>query len=174
MNQASGFIPATRISLIDVLRELRDLGNSVLVVEHEEEIMRAADEIIDMGPEAGRLGGEVVYQGGIDLSAANPFTYCRLPERKAGSEVSLQARRKWHSFIEIKGARENNLKNIDVKFPLHTITAVTGVSGSGKSSLVTDILYNALSNRINGNNLKPGSSGNLKGDVSQAYRHRAG
>ncbi len=159
-----GLHPRDTNLLIKVLKELRDLGNTVLVVEHEEEIIRAADEIIDMGPEAGRLGGEVVFQGGLDFSADNnSLTAAYLSGRL---EVKVPAtRRKWNSFIEIKGARENNLKNIDVKFPLHTITAVTGVSGSGKSSLVSDILYNALSNRINGNNLKPGQFREISGDV---------
>jgi len=161
-----GLHPRDTNLLIDVLRELRDLGNSVLVVEHEEEIIRAADEIIDMGPEAGRLGGQVVYQGMADDTVSNPsFTSGYLSGRLAVRVP--ESRRKWNSFIEIKGARENNLKNIDVKFPLHSITAVTGVSGSGKSSLVTEILYNALSNRINGNNLKPGQFRELAGDVSR-------
>ncbi|MFZ0282562.1 MAG: excinuclease ABC subunit A, partial [Bacteroidales bacterium] len=130
-----GLHPRDTNLLVKVLKELRDLGNSVLVVEHEEEIIRAADEIIDMGPEAGRLGGEVVFQGGIDFSEKNrSLTASYLSGRMAVKIPST--RRKWHSYIGIKGARENNLKNIDVKFPLHTITAVTGVSGSGKSSLV--------------------------------------
>ncbi|MBN2863095.1 MAG: ATP-binding cassette domain-containing protein, partial [Bacteroidales bacterium] len=130
----------------------------------EEEIIRAADEIIDMGPEAGRLGGEVVFQGSLDLTPANKsFTASYLSGR---IKVPVPAvRRKWNSFIEIKGARENNLKEIDVRFPLHAITAVTGVSGSGKSSLVTDILYKVLSNRINGNNLKSGQFREISGDI---------
>ncbi|TFG43745.1 MAG: excinuclease ABC subunit A, partial [Bacteroidia bacterium] len=160
-----GLHPRDTNLLIDVLKELRDLGNSVLVVEHEEEIIRAADEIIDMGPEAGRLGGEVVFQGSAAATDSNPSLTSGYLSGKFSVRVP-DARRKWNSFIEIKGARENNLKNIDVKFPLHTITAVTGVSGSGKSSLVTDILYNILSNRINGNNLKPGQFRGLTGDVS--------
>jgi excinuclease ABC subunit A len=160
-----GLHPRDTNLLIKVLKELRDLGNSVIVVEHEEEIIRAADEIIDMGPEAGRLGGEVVFQGNIDTSETNPsLTYGYLSGRLAVKVPSV--RRKWNSYIEIKGARENNLKNIDVKFPLHIITAVTGVSGSGKSSLVNDILYNVLSGRINGNNLKPGQFLDLSGDIS--------
>lgn len=160
-----GLHPRDTNLLIKVLKELRDLGNTVIVVEHEEEIIRAADEIIDMGPEAGRLGGEVVYQGGLDLSTANKsLTAGYLSGRL---EIPVPAvRRKWNSFIEIKEARENNLKGINVKFPLHTITAVSGVSGSGKSSLVSDILYRVLSNRIAGNNLKPGQYLDIKGDIA--------
>jgi len=160
-----GLHPRDTNLLITILKELRDLGNSVLVVEHEEEIIRAADEIIDMGPEAGRLGGELVYQGGLDLSTANKSLTASYLSGRMVVPVP-KTRRKWHSFIEIKGARENNLKNIDVKFPLHTITAVTGVSGSGKSSLVSDILYRVLSDRINGTNLKPGQFRDISGDIS--------
>jgi excinuclease ABC subunit A len=160
-----GLHPRDTNLLIKVLKELRDLGNSVLVVEHEEEIVRAADEIIDMGPEAGRLGGEVVYQGNLDLTTDNhSLTASYLSGRQVVPIPGV--RRKWNSYIEIKGARENNLKDIDVKFPLHCITAVTGVSGSGKSSLVTDILYNFLSNRINGNNRKPGRYRDITGDIA--------
>jgi excinuclease ABC subunit A len=146
------------------LKELRDLGNTVLVVEHEEEIIRAADEIIDMGPEAGRLGGEVVYQGGLDLTTANKSLTASYLSGRMAVPVPL-ARRKWNSYIEIKGAREHNLKGIDVRFPLHTITAVTGVSGSGKSSLVSDILYKVLSDKIKGTNLKPGQHKGIGGDI---------
>ena len=161
-----GLHPRDTNLLIRVLKELRDLGNSVLVVEHEEEIIRAADQIIDMGPEAGRLGGEVVYQGGLDLSTANKSLTAGYLSGRLSVPVPAY-RRKWNSFIEIKGARENNLKAIDVRFPLHTITAVTGVSGSGKSSLVSDILYRVLSNRINGNNLRPGQFMDITGDISR-------
>jgi excinuclease ABC subunit A len=160
-----GLHPRDTNLLIKVLKELRDLSNTVLVVEHEEEIIKAADEIIDMGPEAGRLGGEVVYQGNIDVSSSNPSLTAGYLSGRLSVKVP-EVRRKWNSFIELKGARENNLRNIDVRFPLHTITTVTGVSGSGKSSLVTDILYHALSNRINGNNLKPGQFRELSGDIS--------
>ena len=161
-----GLHPRDTNLLIDVLKDLRDLGNSVLVVEHEEEIIRAADQIIDMGPEAGRLGGEIVYQGKADVTDSNPSLTSKYLSGRLAVKVPA-TRRKWNSFIEIRGARENNLKNINVKFPLHAITAVTGVSGSGKSSLVTDILYNVLSNRVSGNNLKPGHFRELSGDVSQ-------
>ncbi|MBK9389937.1 MAG: excinuclease ABC subunit UvrA [Bacteroidetes bacterium] len=160
-----GLHPRDTNLLITVLKELRDLGNSVIVVEHEEEIIRAADEIIDMGPEAGRLGGEVVYQGSLDLSTSNKSLTAGYLSGRIEIPVP-KVRRKWNSYIDIKGARENNLKGIDVRFPLHTITAVTGVSGSGKSSLVSDILYKALSNRITGNNLKPGQFIDITGDVA--------
>ena len=161
-----GLHPRDTNLLIKVLKELRDLGNSVLVVEHEEEIIRAADEIIDMGPEAGRLGGEVVYQGSLDLTTSNKSLTAGYLSGRLAVPVPA-ARRKWNSFIEIKGARENNLKAIDVRFPLHTITAVTGVSGSGKSSLVSDILYRVLSNRINGSTLRPGQFRDITGDISR-------
>jgi excinuclease ABC subunit A len=160
-----GLHPRDTNLLVKVLKELRDLGNSVLVVEHEEEIIRAADEIIDMGPEAGRLGGEVVYQGGLDLSDANQSLTAGYLSGRLVVPVP-ESRRKWNSFIEVRGARENNLKGIDVMFPLHTITTVTGVSGSGKSSLVSEILFKALSNRINGNNMKPGQYMEISGDIS--------
>jgi excinuclease ABC subunit A len=160
-----GLHPRDTNLLIKVLKELRDLGNTVLVVEHEEEIIRSADEIIDMGPEAGRLGGEVVYQGGLDLSESNKSLTAGYLSGRI-SVIVPESRRKWNSYIEIKGARENNLKNIDVRFPLHTITAVTGVSGSGKSSLVSEILYKTLSNRINGYSFKPGQFREISGDIS--------
>lgn len=159
-----GLHPRDTGLLVSVLKELRDLGNSVLVVEHEEEIIRSADEIIDLGPEAGRLGGEIVYQGKPDISPSNKSLTADYLSGRLAVEVP-PARRKWNSYIEVQGARENNLKDIDVKFPLHTITAVTGVSGSGKSSLVSDILYNVLSGRIAGNNVKPGRFRGLAGDV---------
>jgi excinuclease ABC subunit A len=160
-----GLHPRDTNLLINVLRELRDLGNSVIVVEHEEEIIRAADEIIDMGPEAGRLGGEVVYQGGLDLTESNKSLTAGYLSGRLVIPVP-RSRRKWNSFIEVKGARENNLKEINVKFPLHTITTVTGVSGSGKSSLVQDILFKVLSNSISGNNLRPGQFNGISGDYS--------
>jgi excinuclease ABC subunit A len=160
-----GLHPRDTNLLIKILQELRDLGNSVLVVEHEEEIMRAADQIIDLGPEAGRLGGEIVYQGGLDLSTENKSLTAGYLSGRLSIPVP-KVRRRWNSYIEILGARENNLRNIDVKFPLHTITSVTGVSGSGKSTLVTDILYKALSNKLSGNNLKPGQFREMKGDIN--------
>jgi excinuclease ABC subunit A len=160
-----GLHPRDTNLLIKVLKELRDLGNTVIVVEHEEEIIRAADEIIDMGPEAGRLGGEVVYHGGLDLSTENKSLTAGYLSGRLTIPVP-ENRRKWNSYVGISGARENNLKGLNVKFPLHAITAVTGVSGSGKSSLVSDILFKALSNRISGSNLKPGQYNEITGDIS--------
>jgi len=130
--------------LIHVLRQLQELGNTVVVVEHDEAIIRMADYIIDIGPDAGRLGGEVVYQGPVNQIQpdSNSYTVRYL----TGKEV-IQAQefiRPWNQYIEIKGAYHNNLKVIDVKFPLNIITVVTGVSGSGKSSLVRDILYEGV------------------------------
>ncbi|MDR0370539.1 MAG: excinuclease ABC subunit UvrA [Prevotellaceae bacterium] len=139
--------------LIGILKQLRDLGNTVVVVEHDEEIMRSADYLIDIGPEAGRLGGEIVFQGTIDASEKpSPKALSPATEKSytlkylLGSEtIPVPAtRRKWNNYIEITGACENNLKNIDVKFPLNVMTVVTGVSGSGKSSLVRNLFYPAL------------------------------
>lgn len=119
--------------LIKVLRQLQELGNTVVVVEHDEEIIRAADYIIDIGPMAGRLGGEVVYQGDMkDLQkGSNSYTVKYLLGEE--SIPVPKTHRSWNNYIEIKGARENNLKGIDVKFPLNIMTVVTGVSGSGKA-----------------------------------------
>ena len=130
--------------LIKVLRQLQALGNTVVVVEHDEEIIRAADYIIDIGPDAGQLGGKVIYQGSVDKldSSSDSYTVKYLTGKEK-IEVPKN-RRKWNNFIEIKGARENNLKNIDVRFPLNVMTVVTGVSGSGKSSLVREVFYQAL------------------------------
>lgn len=130
--------------LIHVLRDLQQLGNTVIVVEHDEEIIRAADYIIDIGPKAGRLGGKVVFQGNLsDLpQKSNSYTVRYLTGEEKIDVPSY--RRPWNSYIEVKGARKNNLKNIDVKFPLHVMTVVSGVSGSGKSSLVRDIFYEGV------------------------------
>ncbi|MFY9151925.1 MAG: excinuclease ABC subunit UvrA [Prolixibacteraceae bacterium] len=152
--------------LIRVLRKLQKLGNSVLVVEHDEEIMRAADEIIDIGPLAGRLGGEVVFQGTHEEleSSAKSMTAKYLTGRE---KIEVPAtRRKWSNYIEITGARENNLKNVQVKFPLNSICVVTGVSGSGKSSLVTKVLYPALAKMFGGFSEKTGQHDQIRGDFN--------
>ena len=130
--------------LIKVLRQLQALGNTVVVVEHDEDIIRAADYIIDIGPKAGRLGGEVVYQGDVEHLKNNSQSYT-VRYLTGDDRIELPPyRRLWNNYIEVKGARKNNLKGIDVKFPLNVMTVVTGVSGSGKSSLVRDIFYEGV------------------------------
>ena len=153
--------------LIKVLKDLQMLGNTVVVVEHDEEIIRAADYIIDIGPKAGRLGGEVMYQGNVaDLEKNSESYTVKYLTGEEKIEVP-ERRRKWNNYIEVKGARHNNLKNIDVKFPLNVLTVVTGVSGSGKSSLVNDILYNALNNEYSGSALQQAEFSSVTGDIKQ-------
>ena len=152
--------------LVKVLRQLQELGNTVVVVEHDEEIIRAADYIIDIGPKAGRLGGEIVYQGDMkDLQkGSNSYTVKYL----LGEETIDRplTHRSWNNYIEIKGARENNLKGIDVRFPLNVMTVVTGVSGSGKSTLVRDIFYKALKREFSEATGRPGEFVSMEGDLS--------
>ncbi len=151
--------------LIKVLRELQALGNTVIVVEHDEEIIRAADYIIDIGPKAGRLGGEVVYQG--DLSKLEKATKSYTVQYLTGEEkIETPAhRRKWNNYIKVEGAAHNNLKGIDVIFPLHIMTVVTGVSGSGKSSLVRDVFFKSLSRFYEEDGEQPGIFNRLSGDM---------
>ncbi|MCK5782093.1 MAG: excinuclease ABC subunit UvrA [Flavobacteriales bacterium] len=152
--------------LIDVLRKLRNLGNTVIVVEHDEDIMKFADYIIDIGPEAGVHGGDVVFEGVHDqLENSDTLTAKYLTGRM---EIEVpESRRPFKDYIEIVGARENNLKNVDVKFPLHGLTVVTGVSGSGKSSLVKRILYPAVQKHILGYGEKPGQHTMIQGDLEE-------
>ena len=151
--------------LIKVLRQLQQLGNTVVVVEHDEEIIRAADYIIDIGPKAGRLGGEIVYEG--NMKDLHPGSKSYTVKYLLGEEsIPLPARhRAWNNYIEIKGARENNLKGIDVRFPLNVMTVVTGVSGSGKSTLVRDIFYKALKREYCESSERPGEYVSLDGDI---------
>jgi excinuclease ABC subunit A len=156
--------------LIAVLRQLQELGNTVVVVEHDEEIIRAADYMIDIGPNAGRLGGEIVYEGGLnDLKKGSAGHTARYLLGEEAIPVPL-LRRPWNSYIEIKGARENNLKGIDVKFPLNVMTVVTGVSGSGKSTLVRDIFYKALKRELDECSDRPGEFVGIGGDIRR-LRH---
>ena len=151
--------------LIKVLRQLQQLGNTVVVVEHDEEIIRAADYIIDIGPNAGRLGGEIVYQG--DMNDLQPGSQSHTVRYLLGEETidSPMAYRPWNNYIEVKGAREHNLKGIDVRFPLNVMTVVTGVSGSGKSTLVRDIFFKALKREYSESNDRPGEHLGIEGDI---------
>lgn len=160
-----GLHPRDTARLISVLKSLRQMGNTVIVVEHDEEIMRASDLIVDIGPRAGIAGGEVVFAGDHSklIQSTGSLTAEYLTGRKRIELPSF--RRKWNNFIEITGARENNLKNLKVKFPLNTITVVTGVSGSGKSSLVSDILYPAVARRLTGYGERSGHFDTLSGDL---------
>lgn len=159
-----GLHPRDTKMLISVLESLRQLGNTVLVVEHDEEIIRSADEIIDIGPFAGRLGGEVIYQGKPNLLAG--ISKSLTAQYLTGNEkIEIPGqRRKWNNFIQITGARENNLKMISVKFPLNIMTVITGVSGSGKSSLIRNTLFPALSKQLNGHGDMSGAFDILEGD----------
>ena len=176
--------------LIKVLHQLRDLGNTVVVVEHDEDIMRAADWIIDVGPEAGRLGGQIVYNGKIKTENGKGRTLPLTPPQGRGEDTTAthhinkkhshtldflsgrdsipvpETRRRWNRYIEIRGARANNLKGIDVRFPLNVMTCVTGVSGSGKSSLVRDILFNAIKRNLDEVGDRPGEFASLEGDTN--------
>jgi excinuclease ABC subunit A len=160
-----GLHPRDTDRLISVLKTLRDLGNTVVVVEHEEKVMEAADQIIDIGPEAGSNGGELVFQGTLDelKEAGNTYTakYLNGTERLEIPSV----RRKWRDSIKIKGARENNLRNIDVEVPLGVLTVITGVSGSGKSTLVKRILYPALGKMLGTVGEQTGKMDGLEGSL---------
>lgn len=163
--------------LIKVLKDLKDIGNTVVVVEHDEEILRSADYLIDIGPDAGRLGGEIVFQG--DTEEINKLTKDSHDDYQKSNSYTVKyltgqdsiplpgGRRKWNMSILLKGARMNNLKGIDVKFPLNIMTVITGVSGSGKSSLVKGILYPALKRHLSEVAEQPGEYIVLEGDWEQ-------
>ena len=161
--------------LIHVLKELQSLSNTVIVVEHDEDVIRSADYLIDIGPDAGRLGGKVVFTGNpseITEDTLKEFPDSYTVKYLLGKEKiqTPSSRRKWNMYIEIKGARMNNLKGIDVKFPLNTMTVVTGVSGSGKSSLVKGILYPALKRQLDEVADLPGEYSSISGDI-KAVKH---
>jgi excinuclease ABC subunit A len=160
-----GLHPKDTERLIKVLKNLRDLGNTVIVVEHDEDIMKAADRIIDIGPEAGTFGGELVAEGTFsEILKAESLTAKYL---NGTLEISVpKKRRKSNNFIEIKGARENNLQNVDVTFPLECLTVITGVSGSGKSTLVKKILFPVMQKKLQGIGDKAGQFSELSGSYS--------
>ena len=153
--------------LIKVLKNLRDIGNTVIVVEHDEEIIRAADYIIDIGPFAGYKGGEVVFAGNLDELKKDQKSLTAQYISGNLSVNRIDFRRPWRNFIEVKGARENNLKNINLKIPLNILTLVTGVSGSGKTSLIKNILYPALKKHYGGFANSMGKFDSLGGDLKQ-------
>ena len=160
-----GLHPRDTNRLIKVLQQLRDLGNTVIVVEHEEEVIRAADYIVDIGPKAGYNGGEVVFSGTLPqlLKSRKSLTADYLTGRRAIAPPATE--RGWSNSILIQGARENNLRNIDVRIPLGVMTCITGVSGSGKSSLAKGILYPALRRLLFHTGVKPGDFDGIGGDV---------
>lgn len=161
-----GLHPKDTERMVQVLQSLRDLGNSVIVVEHEEEIMRAADQLIDIGPDAGQHGGHLVYQGTVDQIGPDVRTHTA--DYLSGREKIPvpPRRRKWKDSVTVVGARENNLKNLTVKFPLGVLTVVTGISGSGKSTLVKKILYPAIGRLSGLVSESPGRYDKLEGDVA--------
>ena len=160
-----GLHPKDTERLIVVLKNLRDLGNTVIVVEHDEDIMKAADRIIDIGPEAGTFGGELVAEGNFsEILKSNSLT-----SQYLNGEIKIEVpkkRRKFKNHIEVIGARENNLKNIDVTLPLECLTVITGVSGSGKSTLVKKIVYPAMQKKLDGMGEKAGQFTELRGNFS--------
>jgi excinuclease ABC subunit A len=162
-----GLHPRDTQQLIEVLYKLRNLGNTVIVVEHDEEIIKAADQIIDIGPKAGIHGGKLIFQGDYQ-SLLHDKKSLTANYMSGSKKIELPlVRRKWNDFIQIEGAIENNLKNIDVKIPLNIMTVITGVSGSGKSTLVKTILYPALKKRFGGFSGKSGKYNLLSGDVKR-------
>lgn len=165
-----GLHPRDTDRLISVLRNLRDIGNTVVVVEHDEEIIRTADMLIDMGPKAGVDGGRIVFQGSIGSGNQDGTESLTLQYLSGERQRYVRQKRSWTYSITVEGAMEHNLKDIDVKFPLGVLTAVSGVSGSGKSSLVGDILYPALYRRINQTGDLPGVFRKLSGNLDRVTR----
>ncbi|HTX88077.1 MAG TPA: excinuclease ABC subunit UvrA [Bacteroidales bacterium] len=162
-----GLHPRDTRKLIGVLLRLRDLGNTVIIVEHDEEIIRAADEVIDIGPYAGQHGGEIIFQGSVEELLASQTS---ITGKYLGKKLSIalpERRRKWKDYLELKGARENNLKDIDVRIPLNVFTVISGVSGSGKTSLVKRILFPALKKMFDGYAERTGRFDGLDGDLSR-------
>ena len=149
--------------LLKTLLHLRDLGNSVIVVEHDEDTMLAADWVVDIGPGAGEHGGEVIAQGTAQQIMKNEEIHHRRIPKRPDEDSGSEGKKAPTGFLTVKGARENNLKNIDVNFPLGVMTCVTGVSGSGKSSLVNEILYKSLARKLNRARIIPGKHDEILG-----------
>ena len=162
-----GLHPRDTHRLIHVLKMLQQLGNTVVVVEHDEDIIRTADYLIDVGPEAGRNGGRITFQGPVEQLAGATESYTAKYLTGSLTIPVPKQRRKWSQYVEVKGATQNNLKNINVKFPLGVMTVVTGVSGSGKSTLVGKILYPALARQYDQTADAPGSHNSIGGDLSR-------
>ncbi len=165
-----GLHPRDTERLVKVLKRLRDIGNTVIVVEHEEDIIKAADQIIDIGPDSGEHGGELVFQGVFDELKDNDISYTALYMTGRKHIEIPTHRRHWNNYIEIKEAFEHNLKNLHVKIPLNVLTVVTGVSGSGKSTLVRDILFSSLKRRLNGEAPSERKFALLEGEVNRVAR----
>lgn len=162
-----GLHPRDTDRLIEVLKSLRDMGNTVIVVEHEEKIMKAADQIIDIGPDAGLKGGELIFQGDLNALLTEGKSYTAQYLKGEEKIQTKTQNRKWMDSILVKGARENNLKNLTVKFPLNTLTVVTGVSGSGKSTLIKKVLYPALGKYLGTVIDETGKFDKLEGDFKK-------
>ncbi|MHA7130637.1 excinuclease ABC subunit UvrA [Algoriphagus namhaensis] len=162
-----GLHPRDTDRLVGVLKSLRDMGNTVIVVEHEEKVMRAADQIIDIGPDAGVNGGELLFQGPIEELMSSGQTYTAKYLRSEEQIFEKEGNRKWKDSITVKGARENNLKNLTVKFPLNVLTTITGVSGSGKSTLIKKVLYPALGKMLGTVIDESGKYDKIEGDYKQ-------
>jgi excinuclease ABC subunit A len=162
-----GLHPRDTDRLVGVLKSLRDMGNTVIVVEHEEKVMKAADQIIDIGPDAGVNGGELLFQGTIEELMTSAQTYTAKYLRGEEQIFKKDGNRKWKDSLIVKGARENNLKNLTVKFPLNVLTTVTGVSGSGKSTLIKKVLYPALGKMLGTVIDESGKYDRIEGDYKQ-------
>lgn len=164
-----GLHPRDTQRLIKVLQRLKKLGNTVIVVEHDEDIIRSADQIIDIGPMAGNLGGEVVFSGDLNELMADDKSFTAKYLSRKMKIATPDRRRKWKDYIEFSGCRENNLKGINIRLPLNIFTAVSGVSGSGKSSLIKGVIYPALKRHLGGYTEKSGKFDRMSGDIKQVH-----